>query len=113
VSLGQNKTIQVVPANYAEKRRVEVTMSCRYVMLVILSFELVTISGTIYEEITSIRWMLEARLRRTKANSPICARDMPTCSKNTSLVCDEMRAIVNKHNEYLQEEMFCCYSQTL
>jgi hypothetical protein len=38
--------------------------------------------GTKYGEITSIRWMLEARLRRTKANSPICARDMPTYKEN-------------------------------
>lgn len=30
------------------------------------------------EEQTSTRWRLEARLRRTKANSPICARDIPT-----------------------------------
>lgn len=27
---------------------------------------------------TSTRWRLEARLRRTKANSPICASDIPT-----------------------------------
>lgn len=31
------------------------------------------------KKITSMRWILEARLRRTKANSPICASDMPTC----------------------------------
>jgi hypothetical protein len=36
------------------------------------------------KKITSMRWILEARLRRTKANSPICARDMPTYGgKNT------------------------------
>jgi len=28
--------------------------------------------------LTSTRWRFEARLRRTKANSPICASDMPT-----------------------------------
>jgi len=28
--------------------------------------------------ITSTRWRFEARLKRTKANSPICASDMPT-----------------------------------
>jgi len=38
------------------------------------------------KKITSIRWILEARLRRTKANSPICARDMPTYGGKTRLM---------------------------
>lgn len=36
--------------------------------------------------ITSTRWRLEARLSSTKANSPICARDIPTYKMSVSLV---------------------------
>jgi hypothetical protein len=33
-------------------------------------------------EITSTRWRFEARLKRTKANSPICASKIPTYKNN-------------------------------
>ena len=40
--------------------------------------------------LTSTRWRLEARLKRTKANSPICARDIPTCRKTQFNTCQQL-----------------------
>lgn len=45
------------------------------------------------EEQTSTRWRFEARLRRTKANSPICARDIPTYTFGKIQAC----CLINKH----------------
>lgn len=47
--------------------------------------------------LTSTRWRLEARLKRTKANSPICARDIPTYT-NTTIQHLSMTELLERSN---------------